>query len=96
MEEEHIVNCLGYGAKKIFGDELLVPGKGYVLEFSNPEKIKYSIMLKKEEKLNQYMNVSQALSQHDTTSDNMHKSMIGQSFIEFDIANPFNFAANSP
>lgn len=46
FKEEHIVNCLGFSSKKLFGDNNLYGLKGHLLEFANPQGIEQFICIK--------------------------------------------------
>ena len=46
LNENHLINCLGYSSKKIFNDSFVYGTKGHILVFTNPNKVKEFICLK--------------------------------------------------
>jgi D-amino-acid oxidase len=41
LRENIIINCTGYGAKSLFGDQALVPRRGHVVILRNPARLTY-------------------------------------------------------
>ena len=43
MYPRYVINCLGMGSKKVFGDSSMYGAKGYLLEYKNRGKIRWGI-----------------------------------------------------
>lgn len=46
LKEEVVVNCLGMGAGKVFGDQNMQGKKGHLLVFNNPDRLNYLLTTK--------------------------------------------------
>lgn len=48
LKENMIMNCLGFGAAKVFKDDKVTPITGHLLVYKNPFKINYVLSTKHE------------------------------------------------
>ena len=89
IKQSYLVNSLGFGSKKIFGDENVYGTKGHLLEFSNPLKIKEYLCFKYNGGLKFYCFDDKVLV--GITSEQVENQEINPKMVEKIFNNAINF-----